>query len=262
VPLSDEDRLERVYAKAGAMKLARRARVMALASILAVVVGAAVLLSDGPDPDSQVQVADGTPADNTDADSTTTVFDPSTTVSIPHTPTTPTVATSPTTPVPTTRPTTTTTTAPPKPENCGGYFPGGAEQSKPPDGMVVTVEASKQTVRRGDDISFTLRARWTGSQPLTYSQSGRKHLIYATWHGQIFYSSQYDDATPATPAGPDTFQPGEEKTYTARWDTSLSCGTYPSMQKAAVPTGTYVVYGSWESTSGWNGQPAQFELTP
>jgi hypothetical protein len=259
VPLSDEDRLERVYARAGALKLARRARALGVAAALLVLVGAGVVLADSPDRGSQVQVADG-PVD----DVTTTVIDPSTTVSVPLTPTTPTVATSPTIPVPTTvRPTTTTTTAPPKPENCGGYFPAGAEQSKPPEGMVITVEASKQTVRRGDDIVFTMRAHWTGSQPLTYNASGRKNLIYATWQGQIFYSTQYDAAAPASPGGPDTFQPGEEKAYTARWDTSLSCGTYPSMQKAPVPTGNYVVYGTWETTEGtWAGRPAQFELTP
>jgi hypothetical protein len=261
VPLSDEDRLERVYARAGALKLARRARVLGVAAALLVAVGAGVVLADTPDRGSQVQVAD-----RSVDDVTTTLDGPSTTIAVPLTvPTIPPVTTPPSVPVGTTIPPRTTTTlpAPEEPKNCGGYFPAGAEQSKPPEGMVITVEASKQTVRRGDDIVFTMRAHWTGSQPLTYNASGRKHLIYATWQGEIFYSTQYDEAAPDSPGGPDTFQPGQEKTYTARWDTSLSCGTYPSMQKAPVPTGNYVVYGTWETTEGtWAGRPAQFELTP
>lgn len=265
MPMTEDDseRLERVYQRAGAIRLTRRVRVLAVA-VPMLLVGAAVVLAAPNDP-SRLEVAEGP------VSTTTSTFDdpplptPTTTgVTLPELTTTSVSLRPPTTPKPSRAApmATTTTTTPVYAENCGGYSPGDSPRPKPPAGMVVTVEASKQTVRRGEEVVLTLRARWTGDDPYSHMKN-REHLLFAKLpDGQIIYQNQYDPNAPSSGTGQETFAPGEEKTYSVTWNTAQACGPYQGMRDQKLRTGTYIVEGTWESTEGtWQAEPATFELT-
>lgn len=256
MPWSDEERLERVYRRAQSIRLVRRARFLVAALPLVVVAGALVAAAASPGDGRKLQVAG--PTDVT----TVTTLPPSPLDSVlPTVPTTVTVPTPSTTP-PSSLPTVTTPTTAPRPpdaESCGGYVRGGETPPKPPEGMQVTMSVSKETVRRGEEVVLTLRARWTGSQAFTHTrQGGDSQLVFAHLDGPIFYSSQYEKVKGA--AGDETFQPGEEKTYSVRWDTSQACAQ-AGFKDRWLKAGTYTVEGIWDDTSGtWVAETAQFEL--
>jgi hypothetical protein len=251
MPWSDEERLDRVYRRAQSIRLLRRARFLAAALPLVVLAGALVAAAASPDDGRKLQVAGP-------VESTTTSLAPQ-----PPDLTAPTITIIGGRP-PTTHPPTTGTVKPPSTTsttelfNCGGASPGSA-RPKAPEGLRITTEASKPVVRRGDDVVLTLRVKWTGSQPLTYSRTGQSHMILGTYKGMIHYSTQYDDEAQGQ-TGQDTFQPGEEKTFSVTWDTSLSCGPN-GFRPATLPTGTYVIEGTWDSDQpNWVAEPGQFEL--
>lgn len=260
----DSERLERVYQRAGAIRLTRRMRVLAVALPM-LLVGAALVLA-GPNDPSRLEVAEGPVSTTTPMIDDPLLPTPTTTgVTLPELTTTSLSPRPPTTPkLSRVAPmATTTTTTPVYTENCGGYSPGDTPRSKPPAGMVVTAEPSKKTVRRGEEVVLTLRARWTGEAPYTHTQPPRQHLMFARLpDGQILYQNHYDPSTQPSDGGQETFAPGEEKTYAVTWNTAQACGPYQGMQDQKLRTGTYIVEGIWESTDGtWQAEPATFELT-
>jgi len=259
VPQSDEERLERVYRRAESLKTMRRFRAAALLVPVLVLAAAVALAASPGDRGSELVQADTTTTTETtevtETTETTAVAETTTTTGPPPAPVTTTVVKPP-------LPTTTTTTGPPPAENCGGDFSGNNTQPKPPQGMVVTAEASKRTVKRGEDVLLTLRAHWTGSEPFTNERGQSSHLLYAHLNGEIFYQNQYDPSAPDPSAhGDETFMPNEVKTYTVRWKTSQSCGATPGMHEATLRTGTYTVDGIWGSKDGtWAADASTFEI--
>lgn len=260
MPWSDEERLERVYRKAATIRLVRRARVLALALPVLVLAGAVVAAASNDDGERRLQVAGPGPTRPTlptlpPGVETTTTVDLAPPAKGPGT-------TIPKAPIVTVPPTTTTTVlrSVPDKDNCGGYMPGDTQPSKPPTGMKVTTEVSKKVVHRGDKITLTLRATWTGAEPYTHAR-GQDELVFVHLDGLIAYSSQYDDSAPRPGRGDETFQPGEEKTYTVTWDTSVACGYQPGLMPARLKAGTYTVDGSWSSTDAtWNAERSTFEV--
>lgn len=241
-----------------ALLATRRARVAAAAlAVLALLIGVAVLVADSPDKESTLRAAD---SGATTTSTTAAAVEPA-----PAESTTTTVA--PTTTTVPKRSTTTTTAQPASPPTpsqayCGGWGGPGGPEDETPEGLVVTLTASAASVKRGDEITFTLRAKNTTSEPMTHQRSAHSNPITVHIGTDVVWMRTSKQAAPAVVVT-QTFEPGEEKVNTVTWRTDQVCAEEGAVYKSVeLQPGRYTVEASWNGGGYWPADPVDFEITP
>lgn len=233
--------------------------VLAVLAVLALLIGVAVLVADSPDEASTLRAADGGGA----ATSTTAAaVEPAPAEST----TTTTVAPPTTAPKRSTTTTAAATPAPPPSQAyCGGWGGPGGPENVTPAGLVVTLTASAASVKRGDEVTFTVRAKNTTSKRVTHSRGAHNEPITVHMGTDVVWMRTWNQAAPAVVLE-ETFEPGEEKVSAATWKTDQVCDQEGGgFKTVALQPGRYTVESDWNHIEGggaWPADPVEFDITP
>lgn len=137
-----------------------------------------------------------------------------------------------------------------------------------PSGIEVVIEANAGWVARsGGEISFEIRMRNRGRQPVSNTRSGQEYdILVRNGDGEVWLWSH--DRAFGFPYVSETYAPGEERAFIEDWDLRANCGGAPA---GFPPPGRYEAFGIWitqtergssatASREGWWSEPVAFEI--
>lgn len=250
---SEEQLLDAVRQRAGAIRRARRARLSAgLGGVVAVVLVAAALARAGDDPSSELRVVGPASTTSTTAVSTTAVAAETTTTSTAPAETTtttgvPAPSTTRTTPPTTAAPPAPTTTAAPATTTTAAATRVTCDASE----VVVTATPDRSAYPQGSTVTVTAAALNRGSR-VCFTYDPRLEFFNAAGAGVggVAVADAFTMSRPGEP--PPAWDPGETLSLPFQWPQRCGAGE-------PCPPGQYTVVATF---GPFRSAPATFTVTP
>jgi hypothetical protein len=137
-----------------------------------------------------------------------------------------------------------------------------ARPAEAPDEIEVGIQATQDRVARIDSLTFSVRMRNGGRQPVTNRRGGQEYdiLVRDADGADVWLWSH--DVTFGYPHITETYAPGEEHEASGRWNVRANCSGAPA---GLLQSGTYHAFGIWitqteRGTQGWWSEPISFEI--